>query len=299
MFKHITLFLVGALVTGLAGCASPADVENQSSKIESKWVEFTGNRIYYETVGEGCPVVLIGGGGGMDRRQWDHQFETFGKRYRTIRWDPRDTGKTGAAVGPYSDPEDLAAVLDAEAIERATVIGVSSGGKIALEFSILHPDRVVAVVGGAPFVPGFDHTDEFMERIATFAQAGEKGKEIFVDAMLADAHFVPAPDKPEVRAMVRRLMSESYDIPFDPAFPREMEPPLIKRLGEVFAPTLLLVETLDHPDLLRRTEFVRDSIPDAKIVMIDQAGHVINMEQPEAFNEAVQAFLQTLDCPGK
>ena len=115
-----------------------------------------GQQIYYEVSGEGCPVVLIAGGSSMDLRQWDDVFHSLAGQFRTSRYDPRGVGRSDVPSSPYSDADDLTALLDELGIKEAAVVGISSAGGFALEYSLEVPERSLAVISSSPFVPGFE-----------------------------------------------------------------------------------------------------------------------------------------------
>jgi hypothetical protein len=71
-----------------------------------------GTRLYYEVAGTGSPVVLVSGGGTLDRRQWDDQFDLLATRFRVIRYDIRGIGRSARPTGEFSHHEDLRALLD-------------------------------------------------------------------------------------------------------------------------------------------------------------------------------------------
>jgi pimeloyl-ACP methyl ester carboxylesterase len=255
-----------------------------------------GGRLYYEVEGKGCPIVLIAGGGGMDLRQWDGEFTAFAAGHRTVRFDPRGVGRSDTPNAPYSNVADLRALLDALSIEKAVLVGVSSGGGIALDFAIVHPERVSGLVLSAPLVRGFEMSEDQKKRVAGFAQASQKSVAEGVRAFLDDPYFVPAPGNPEARRLAEKLMTENArDIPAGLA--RELEPPTVSRLGEVRAPTLLLVGALDHPDLHRRVEFLTHAIPGSTKRTIPGAGHMLNLEKPREFGAATLDVVSRRICP--
>src|SRR5215510_5891523 len=109
-----------------------------------------GTRIYYEVAGTGPPVVLVSGGGTLDRRQWDDQFDVLSKRFRVIRYDIRGIGRSAQPTAPFSHHEDLRALLDFLHIKRAVVCGVSFGAVIAVDFTLDHADMVSGLVLASP-----------------------------------------------------------------------------------------------------------------------------------------------------
>jgi 3-oxoadipate enol-lactonase len=127
--------------------AQPAQSPPQQA--QSGFADISGGHIYYESAGGGHPLVLIHGGQ-MDRRMWDQQFQLFSKTYRVIRYDVRGFGKSPASTNVYADEEDLAALLKFLHVEKAYVVGLSLGGRIAIDFALTHFGMVDAIVPVAP-----------------------------------------------------------------------------------------------------------------------------------------------------
>ena len=267
------------------------------NKNKSGFVEFNNGKLYYEMKGKGQPVVLISGGGGMDLRQWDAQFKFLKKHFQVIRYDVRGIGRSDTPSVVYSNVADLKAVLDFLGIEKATLVGLSSGGNIALDFAVTHPERVNSLVLSGSMVRGFEMSEELKKRVDKFAEANKAldEKKITIEdvaqVFLDDPYFVPAPDNSKARKTAKRLMIENArDIP--PNLEQQLNPPTATRVGEIKHPTLILIGNLDHPDLHRRMDFLLEKISGSKKVIINGGGHILNLEKPKEFNEAVFDFLK-------
>src|SRR5437016_14584838 len=113
-----------------------------------------GGNLYYETAGEGPPLVLIHAGF-LDSRMWDNQFQLFSKDARVIRYDVRGYGRSSRPNEEYSDAEDLLALLQHINIESASILGVSNGGRIALDFVSVHPSMVNSLILVSPGISGY------------------------------------------------------------------------------------------------------------------------------------------------
>ena len=118
----------------------------------------------FEASGAGDPVVLIHGFS-LDRHMWDRQVKTLESRYRVVRYDLRGHGDSAAIEGPYTGYEDLSSVLDALAIDRATLVGLSAGAELAINFALTHPDRVARLILVAPGLGGCRGPDLLVSRI--------------------------------------------------------------------------------------------------------------------------------------
>ncbi|MFB6152634.1 MAG: alpha/beta fold hydrolase [Halodesulfurarchaeum sp.] len=112
---------------------------------------------YYVTRGAGPPIVFVHGML-MTTRMWDHQRDALSDRFRTIAYDVRGHGHTGASTQPQYSIEgfaaDLDALLEALAIDRAVICGLSMGGAIAQAFAAAHPEKVAGLVLADTFPPG-------------------------------------------------------------------------------------------------------------------------------------------------
>jgi pimeloyl-ACP methyl ester carboxylesterase len=175
-----------------------------------------GTRLYYEVAGTGSPVVLVSGGGTLDRRQWDDQFDVLSTRFRVIRYDIRGIGRSARPTGEFSHHEDLRALLDFLNIKRAVVCGVSFGAVIAVDFTLDHADMVGGLVlAGAGL--SSDKQKSVDSVLALSALAKKEGLERAIDVIIGMASFV-SPSNPSARRRIRQLYLDNRDV-FEAGFP--------------------------------------------------------------------------------
>ena len=117
-----------------------------------------GTRLFYEVKGTGPAVVLIHGGQ-LDCRMWDGQFAAFSRDFRVIRYDVRGYGGSFQPDMLYSDAEDLAGLLDYLKVDKAHIVGLSLGGRIAIDFAVAHPARVASLTLAGPGLSGYEPPD--------------------------------------------------------------------------------------------------------------------------------------------
>ena len=132
--------------------------------LETGFVELDGGKLYYETDGKGPALVLIHAGF-LDSRMWDSQFPSYSKSYKTIRYDVRGFGRSSIAKEKFSDHTDLRALLTHLNVARAAIIGVSNGGRIALDFAVEYPERVQSLILVSPGVSGYKVSGPEEERL--------------------------------------------------------------------------------------------------------------------------------------
>ncbi len=253
--------------------------------------EVNGTKLYYESTGKG-PAVIFLNAGGLDCRMWDDQFAEFAERYRVIRYDYRGWGRSEAAREKFSPIEDLRALLDFLKVEVAVLIGATHGGGLAIDFALAHPRRVRALVVASPWLSGFQWSESMEKRLSALVGATSTGVERFVQAVLDDPHFVPAPENPAARDKVRQILTENFphflaarDLAQPPA------KPALGRLATIGVPALIALGGRDHHDLLAVGETLESDIPGAKTVVFFGAGHMVSLENPQRFNKTVLEFL--------
>ena len=248
-------------------------------------IDRDGVEIYYESHGTG-QAVLLSHGYGATCRMWDGQIAAFSGRYRVIVWDMRGHGQSGdpADAARYSQAltvADMAAVLDACGEESAVIGGLSLGGVMSLGFHIAYPERVKALLL-CDTGPGFRSAGSraaWNERaLARAAELEEKG-------------FGALRGGPESRLGTHRSArglagaARGMLAQFDDS--------LIQSLSTISVPTLVVVGSEDT-NFLAAADYMTAKIAGARKALIDGAGHAANLDQPEAFNEAVGDFLAGL-----
>lgn len=257
--------------------------------------EVNGTSLYYEVAGKGFPLVLISGGGTLDRRAWDEQFETFARSYRVIRYDIRGIGKSARPCAPFSHSRDLYALLKFLKVRRAHVVGLSFAGAIAIDFALEHPSMVDHLVLAATGTSSDAKSQANLDGVrALSAMAKKDGLEKTIQ-FVASLPFFISQDNQAARQKVRRIYTDNRDL-FDDEFPlvtlwQPVEPPAGARLDEIRAPALILVAENDHPTYRAITDKLAAGIKGARQVVIPGATHLIHMDKPREFDTAVLEFL--------
>jgi pimeloyl-ACP methyl ester carboxylesterase len=266
--------------------------------VQVQRVAFDGGELELEVAGAGPNVVFLHPGL-WDRRTWDRQFERFADRYCVMRFDARGYGRSSRLEPgvPYSNLEDLAAVMDAAAMASAALVGCSMGGATAAEFAIAHPERVEALVLGAPGINGDLELEP--EEEAEFARVGASIEAAMAAGDLERAReaqlvmFAPLGTTDPAGARVREIAFENlHELTMDESVREDLTPPALERLQEIAAPTLVLPADHDPIAFRRLARIYAERIPNARLVEIAETDHVLNLRQPDAFDEVVLAFLE-------
>jgi pimeloyl-ACP methyl ester carboxylesterase len=231
--------------------------------------------------------------GGFDRRTWDDQFTAFSDRYTVIRYDVRGYGKSQTPTKPYSDDEDLYKLLSYLKVRKAHIIGLSMGGRIAIDFALTHPEKVATLVPVAPGLSGFPYTPEDTIELVKIIYSIEKDDGTPAgEAWLRSAYNTAAMENPAVAAKLRPIAIENSRVwLINIFFPRPPFPLAVQRLSEIRVPTLLIRGERDVPTITKIVETLETNIPGAKKVIISGAGHMVSVEKPEQFNSTVLDFL--------
>jgi len=262
-----------------------------------------GATIRCETVGEGPDVVLLHPGL-WDRRVWDRQMETFpAAGYRATRYDLRGYGGSSRPTAePYAHVDDLIGVMDTLGIERAAIVGISMGGHVAIDAVLTHPERAWALLPAAAGLGGFEPLQEELDwwddAFAGYEEAVEAGNLELAREIELRVWAPLGTDDPAGQAIRRIALDNMHELTMDTSAQTEIDPPAAHRLTEVDAPTLVLKPEHD-PSYLRRTaDLISTEIPGARLVLIEDADHVVNLRQPERFDEVVLGFLDEVRPAG-
>jgi 3-oxoadipate enol-lactonase len=273
----------------LAACASPSSTTNR----ESGFAPVNGTRLYYEVAGTGEAVVLIHGFT-LDNRMWDDQFAAFATRYRVIRYDARGFGRSAPITEPFSTADDLRGLLDYLNVKQAHVIGLSMGGRYAIDFTLKYPAMVKSLVPADSGLAG-QPIPNVAKELGPAIAAGKKGDVAEAKRIwLSHSMFDPAREQPQVAAQLKQIVDDYSGWHFAQGLGAQelaVQPPAAQRLGEIRAPTLVVIGERDLPDLQVIADKLAKEIPGARKVVIANAGHMANMEAPAQFNRVVLEFL--------
>jgi 3-oxoadipate enol-lactonase len=252
--------------------------------------------IYAEVAGEGPAVALVHEGI-CDSRMWDAQWESWSRSYRLLRLDLRGFGRSPLGSGPYAHARDVIGVLEHHGIEGAALVGVSLGGRVALEVALARPDLVRALVLVAPGLPGHEWSqglrDAWVEEEEAF-DAGDldRAVEVSLRTWVDGPGRPPGDVDPEVRRRVGEMQRDAFELQRDWIDEEPLVPDVAERLAEIAAPTLVLVGQEDQPDMQAIAERLAREIPVARLATIPATAHVPSMERPREFDELVLPFLE-------
>lgn len=264
-----------------------------SRTAESGFVDIDGAQIYYEIEGSGQPVVLVHGSM-MDTRMWEPQVSALADRFRLVRFDQRGYGRSTQPPTSYRSHEDFRRLFDALAIDRPHLVGSSMGGRFAVDYAVTYPDELASLVVLPGGLSGYEYSEpSFNAGLVPMIEAAERGDFAAATNLLLDfAPMRPAAAIPPVRTQLEAILADySWQHFREPDPWLEMEPPALGRLGEIRAPTLVVAGELDIPDHHAQARILNERVPDVRLVELPGAGHMLNLEQPEAFNRVLLDFL--------
>jgi len=254
--------------------------------------------ISYDIKGQGPAVVFIHGWA-HNKSAWDDQVPVFSQRYRVIRYDSRGFGNSTGFEDESVEPMDLLLLLEALHIPRAYIVGHSRGGGIALRFAAAYPEKVTGLVlygatppADVPFPPEFGQLMGSLPGIAKQFGLDSVGKLIFA----TDLVWVP-PGRNDGTERFRRLWAsyKGRDL-LDPRPESGLVPlPNIARLSTFRMPTLVIVGDHELPFLAAAADTFARHIPNARKVVIPNAGHGAHFVQPAAFNSALLDFFYDVE----
>jgi pimeloyl-ACP methyl ester carboxylesterase len=260
--------------------------------IDRLQVTAPGALLVVETQGEGGPVVLMHGFSG-NRHLWNGIWDELARRRRVVRYDLRGHGESlELERTPFRHAQDLAAVLDALGLETCDLVGVSMGGSIALNFTLDHPQRVRRLVLASPGIVAWEWSDAWRAAQQSIVEAA-RGGDIAGARELWWRHplFAAARDIPAAAAALRASILAYSGAAWAHGDAEEPMMPDLDRLGALSVPTLLLTGSADMPDFRLIADLVAGAAPDVRRIDYEGAGHMLNLERPEAFLADLEAFL--------
>lgn len=265
------------------------------------FVTVDGRRLAYEEV---CPphpqgTVLLLTGLASKRQGWYQQINAFGQFYRTIALDHRDIGDSDPITEPYriaDQADDAAAVLQSLGVSQAAVVGISMGGFISLELTIRHPELVSRLVltstsaGGPTQIRAAPEILAMLKRPSNGREdpgiTAQQSYAVIMAPGYADAH----PEAMENTAAIARYRPQTGE-----SYGRQLQAILghdvTQRLGEIHVPTLVVHGDYDPLVPVGNGKYLAEHIPNARLIIYPNTGHITIVERAEEYNRDVLTFL--------
>ena len=266
-----------------------------------------GIRLYYEEAGRGTPIIFVHEFGG-DYRSWELQIRFFARRHRCITfaargYPPSDVPDDLEAYSQQNAASDILAVLDALAIAKAHVVGLSMGGFATLHFGLNFPDRALSLtVAGA----GYGAEKEFQEyfrgvSLEVAKQFETQGRQAFAETYALGPSRVQFQNKDprgwrEFADQLGQHSSKGAALTMRGVQARRPSLyDLEDRLSRMPVPTLIVSgDEDDH--CLQPGIYLKRTIPAAGLAVLPKTGHTLNLEEPALFNHVLAEFIATVEA---
>ena len=249
-------------------------------------IDRNGVKIHYEVYGDG-PALILTHGYSSTSAMWEGQIEALSKHHKLVLWDMRGHGKSDYPADPNAYSEaltigDIAALLDQISTRRAIVGGLSLGGYMSLAFYRTHPERVAAllIIDTGPGFKKDEARTAWNKRAHETAERFERDGLSVLKSLSRERSSVTHRDARGLALAARGMLTQR-------------DASVMEVLPEIAVPSLIVVGADDTP-FLAASDYMAAKIPGAKKVVIPSAGHAVNIDQPQAFIDAVLPFLEGL-----
>jgi len=242
-----------------------------------------GVKLYYEAHGEG-PALILTHGYSATSQMWAGQIDALAPHFKVVTWDMRGHGQSDypddqAAYSEEATVADMAALLDAAGAKEAVVGGLSLGGYMSLAFHATHPQRTRAllIVDTGPGYKNDEARNSWNENAIRRAERYEADGFGDLSKASAEVRLARHRDASGLARAARGMLTQK-------------NARVIESLPSIAVPSLVVVGANDTP-FLAASDYMAAKIPGAKKVVIPDAGHSANIDQPAAFNAALLGFL--------
>lgn len=271
--------------------------ERNSTQSENGIAQVNNTKLWYEVTGSGDPIVFIHGNFG-DHRHWDFQVGPLSDEYKIIRYDVR--GYVESAIPDseeyYRDCDDLKALMDYLGIEKAHICGLSMGSGIAVDFALAYPESCISLIPIGPWADGYGSGQFITAASDSVFQAFGKVNELIASKGPKEATDYWWTGDYEIKnTVVKRrtldsLLIMGYEYSWwgflNPRGKIAVSPAAIGSLNKIRIPTLIVTAEYDIEACKEIANIMHDQITNSTLISIEDAGHVMNMDNPEEFNRA-------------
>lgn len=263
-------------------------------------VSIGGARLVADVTGAGACVILLHAGV-ADRRMWRTTCEALSGKFKCIAYDRRGFGDSTSPDETFRSIDDLDAVIRHFGCEHSHLVGSSQGGRIAIDYALARPEKVLSLVLVAPALSGAAIPSSYPPTIQRLMDELEQAEEKadFEKMNAIEAHlWLDGPQSSE-----NRVAGPARDLFLDmngralrhaPLSKEQPAPSAAEHLHRLTQPAFMIWGDADFPHIKDRSELIANTIPGARHLVMEDCAHLPNVEQPTQFDEAVFKFLNGL-----
>jgi 3-oxoadipate enol-lactonase len=244
-------------------------------------------------VREQPPALVFLHAFGLDSRMWRPQVLGLGDEFRVLTVDLPGFGAQARPLGDVEPATELARAMDVTGLVRAHLVAASFGGAVAIDFALKYPKRVQSLTLVGPLLLGRRTGLDSWARAVELANEGDRATaiEIYLDDPLLDGLRSDEQLFEDVRQIALDYSGFHWT---GKVSSRWLEPEPLARLHEITAPALVMSGEADLPSFMLMAEAYAKAMPNARRDIVPGAGHFVNLERPELFNEVLRTFLKSL-----
>jgi 2-hydroxy-6-oxonona-2,4-dienedioate hydrolase len=271
------------------------------TQTSSGYVSISNAKLYYEVSGSGIPIVMLHAGV-ADSRQWNNEFKHFSQYYQSVRYDMRGYGKSEPVAGKFSHLTDISEIFKAIQIDPPLIMmGCSMGGGLGLDYTLANPSKVKALimVGSGPSGLELDVEEpaKFTDAVKAF-EDGDLDQVAEIETQIWFDGIGRTPEK--VNQNMRQLAYEmnrtalGHEVKELGERQADTDLPAYERLNEIDIPVLIIVGSQDIPYIHAAADYMDKGLKNSRVVIIEDAAHLPNMDQPVKFQRILTDFLSDL-----
>lgn len=255
----------------------------------------TTGPMHWTSTGSGYPIVLVHGLGG-DLGFWGPEIEEWSAQFRVVAIDLRGSGATPGAGRAFAIAEladDVLAVLDGAGIDRAHLVGFSTGGMVAQEFALRHPRRVNRLVLVSTGARLHRQTELFLDAVLAAFEV-HRSATLTYDLLapwLYSAEFIEDPNNTAYFASSAEEERKQSVEDWGALYRAVRDFDLRGQVAGIAAPTLVISGEVDALIPVSDLKAIASAVPGARLVIFVGSGHVVNAEEPQRFRDEVRSFL--------
>ncbi len=249
-------------------------------------------QVYFDEAGQGETIVFVHGRT-LDSRMWQPQVDYFKSKFRCIIYDLNGFGRSEVPKDEYDPSRTLKELIDHVSLKKTFIVGLSLGTYFAINFALDYPEYIKKLVLMSGAVPGTTFKFEFKKEWQRVADAGQAGNfDLAKNLWLSGTAFKTLPTNNLENYKLFKLMVDEYtcwDLNNPPT--QRSRKNDVSNLKKITAPTLVISGKKDATDFVNNGRLLKTYLPNARLVEIEDAGHMVNLEFPDKVNHVVDEFL--------